>query len=208
MSIRRQSLIYETFETCHLAGTESWGANQTCSRCSSRPRTYLSWVSLGQNSNLSKSATRGKTPHNSMWKHVYYIEVLFFSSFFRCDVSWSKNTHRVHTRPRLPLSLGAPPPAPSALRSTATLHSAQTHCSGSGGSRRCRRSRLHRGREEKMSLVGEENNRDCYGAVTSRLGQFQRLLAVLQTSSCDHKLHRTKKLPTGATDHILNCSSR
>lgn len=96
------------------------------------------------------------------------VEVFFFCLFFRCDVSWSKNTHRVHTRPRLPLSLGAPPPAPSALRSTATLHSAQTHCSGSGGSRRCRRSRLHRGREEKMSLVGQKQRGKQQGLLWSR----------------------------------------
>lgn len=67
-----------------------------------------------------------------------------------------------------------------------------------GEMRRCRYSGRNR----------DEDTRDCCNAVTSRLGQLQRLLAVAQTSSCDHKLHRTKKLPTGAIDHTLNCSLR
>lgn len=104
------------------------------------------------------------------------------------------NTHRVHTLRWPPPSLCAQLPAPSARRNTATPRSAQTHCSGWDGIRRCRRTHLNYRKKRVIKKQQEAGKRGkyqggFYEVVTSSLSQFQRLPAVVQTSSCDHKLH-------------------
>lgn len=103
-------------------------------------------------------------------------------------------THPVRTLRWPPPFLRVPPPAPSAQRSTGIPRSARTQRSGWGGSRRCRRTRLYKSRKreiEKEEGVGQT----CLPALvlTSGFSQFQGLLAVLQTSSRDHKLSQNKK---------------
>lgn len=63
-------------------------------------------------------------------------------SVFTVSCTNATSTHLVHTLRQPPPFLCVRLPAPSALRSTEILRSAQTHCSGWGGSRPCRRTHL------------------------------------------------------------------
>lgn len=129
--------------------------------------------------------------------------------FPRCDVLWSESTPSPHsptatTFPRCaaasslnPEKYCDSPLCSNSLQRVGWQPTVQKKSSTSW-ERRC----------HQWSRNREENIRICYEAVTSRPGQFQRLLAVIQASSCDHKLHKTKKLLAGAAEHILNYSSR